>query len=925
MTEQTARPQNRITVGAILVGMGLSIISATILLLIYLQNQVWQELPGLGGSLAAFVCLMIARRLTHRKRSQAAEFWLLSAILIPLGSIELVISGGTWITSTIGLLLIAVVTLAIRPCHPRLWVLGTLLYLALTVSINLIEPLPRYALDQSQILTIYLLGITAVLALALVRQLYLRYRQITTIRSRLLVMSILSTFLLAAAITVTFALVGFSSGRQAAIQQVDLAASLLTKDIDSWVDQLHRDLRDVLNTPSAISSVEALTLSSAAGEGYQTAYQQLQSRLHTAWTQADLFDDIFLLDPQGYVILSTDQNQEGDFERHYSFFQEGTKGPYLQAPFHAHSLAEGGWSVVVSRPIYGASKELLAVIAGRASLDHLNAILAGQTELSEGTDTYLISSAHVLLSGAGPSLEERYHVYSPGADAAVDLHRNGRRAYENHQEESVLGAYRWLSTLQVALVVEQDQTDAFRPTYSALVLNLGVGAAGMFLVALATLAFTRSITAPLAVLVDTTKRVAGGDLEIMVPADRQDETGVLARSFNGMTLRLRDLVADLELRVADRTRELERRSTHLEAAAEVSHAVTSILDPDEFANQVVDLIRERFDLYYVGLFLVDPAGEWAELRAGTGDAGRIMLGRRHRIQVGSGMIGWSVAHGEARIALQALDDSVRLAIGELPLTRSEAAIPLRSRGQVIGALSVQDSRDNAFDQASVAVFQTMADQIAVALDNARLFEAREEALRAERRAHGERTREAWDHLLQERMGMGFRSDSRGISPAHHIWRPEMREVALTGKTVRAQPAAMVDDRSRGRELLAVPIKIRDKVIAVLETHKPAAAGKWTTDEIVLLENIAEQLSVALENARLYESTQLRAERERMVSTVTAQMRAAGDVDGILRTAVQEIRRALGATHGFIRLGTETHLRPPADTGAADPSNGGSEI
>ena len=183
MTEQTASPQNRITVGAILVGMGLSIISATVLLFIYLQNQIWQVLPGLGGSLAAFVCLMIARRLIHRNKTQAAEYWLLSAIIMPLGSTELVISGGTWITITAGLLLIAVVILAIRPHHPRLWLSGTVLYLALIVSINLVELIPRYRLAQSEILTIYLLGIMAILTLALVRQLYLRYRQITTIRS----------------------------------------------------------------------------------------------------------------------------------------------------------------------------------------------------------------------------------------------------------------------------------------------------------------------------------------------------------------------------------------------------------------------------------------------------------------------------------------------------------------------------------------------------------------------------------------------------------------------------------------------------------------------------------------------------------------------------------------------------------------------
>jgi len=473
--------------------------------------------------------------------------------------------------------------------------------------------------------------------------------------------------------------------------------------------------------------------------------------------------------------------------------------------------------------------------------------------------------------------------------------------------------------------VEQDQALALRPIYTALLINVGIGMAGILLVVLVTLAFTQGITASLATLAETAEQVAAGNLDILAPVGREDETGVLARSFNIMTLRLRDLIGGLEQRVADRTEELEQRSAYLEAAAEVSHAVTSILDPDELAHQVVESIRERFDLYYVGLFLVDPVGQWAELRAGTGQAGRAMMARSHRIKVGTGMIGWSVAEGEARIASEAGDDSMRLRITELPQTRSEAAIPLRSRGQVIGALSVQDSRPDAFNQETIAVFQTMADQVAVAMDNAQLFKAREAAMEAERRAHGIVQRQAWSKLLQERTGLGFRSDRRGISPAKDIWLPEMEKAAQTGAISQDQSASPLPGDDNVRQSLAVPIKIRDKVVAVLDTYKPVGAGAWTEEEIAFLESIADQLGVALENARLYEATQLRVERESTVSNITAQVRAAGDMDGILRTAVHEIRRVLGATHGVIRLGTETDLRPPmenkpvnsADEGADD--------
>jgi GAF domain-containing protein len=199
------------------------------------------------------------------------------------------------------------------------------------------------------------------------------------------------------------------------------------------------------------------------------------------------------------------------------------------------------------------------------------------------------------------------------------------------------------------------------------------------------------------------------------------------------------------------------------AASEAGYAVTSILNPDQLIQQV-DLIRERFALYDVGLFLVDETGQWALLRAGTGQAGQKMLAAGHRIKVGEGMIGWAVLNSQARVAMQAEQDAVRLAASDLPETRSEAALPLRSRGRVIGALTVQSTQPAIFDPDFVTLLQTMADQVAVALDNARLFSESEGAIQALRRSYGEMSRKAWFEALRARRIPGYFGDSSGVRP-----------------------------------------------------------------------------------------------------------------------------------------------------------------
>ncbi len=183
---------------------------------------------------------------------------------------------------------------------------------------------------------------------------------------------------------------------------------------------------------------------------------------------------------------------------------------------------------------------------------------------------------------------------------------------------------------------------------------------------------------------------------------------------------------------------LEERTSQLLTGARVSRAASSLLDPDELSQQVVDMVGERFELYYVGLFLLDDKKEWAILHAGTGEAGKEMLKNNHKLKVGNtSMIGWCIANQKARIALDVGVEAVRFDNPLLPQTRSELALPLISRGDVIGALGIQSDREAAFSEEDIVSFQTMADQLANAIRNAYFYAELEQELAQRKRAETE--------------------------------------------------------------------------------------------------------------------------------------------------------------------------------------------
>ena len=450
--------------------------------------------------------------------------------------------------------------------------------------------------------------------------------------------------------------------------------------------------------------------------------------------------------------------------------------------------------------------------------------------------------------------------------------------------------------LQAVVALEEGSETSIRSLVLARILPVGGGI--LVIMAVIGLLLTNRLIDPIQTLAAAAQQIGAGQWDIPLPRTGNDEIGVLSQAFAAMTGQLRELMEGLEQRVAERTRELERRAVQLATAAEVSRAAASMLDPDELMRQTVDLIRDRFGFYYVGLLLLDETRRWAVLRAGTGEAGRQMLEAGHRLQVGGeSMVGWCTANAQARIALDVGKEAVRFDNPLLPETRSEMALPLISRGQVIGALTVQSTEVAAFSDEDISVLQTVADQLAVTIDNARLFREVQSSLEEAQAVHRHYLRDAWEDFTPlPEVRLEYRYTEPGVTSPQEAWLPAMTEA------VQQTDAVTTADGGEGVEL-AVPITLRGQTIGALGLRRDEA-GDWTADDVAVVQAVAEQVALTLENMRLFEETRRRARREQIIREITAKMRGSTDLDTILQTTVQELAKVLGTSRTFVRLGTD---------------------
>jgi GAF domain-containing protein/HAMP domain-containing protein len=392
--------------------------------------------------------------------------------------------------------------------------------------------------------------------------------------------------------------------------------------------------------------------------------------------------------------------------------------------------------------------------------------------------------------------------------------------------------------------------------FSILVLLLGAGFSYYV---------GKAVSDPIYDLIKTFNKIEQGDLTQRAPVSGTDELGIVTMQFNRMVTRLEALQGSLEQQVVERTKQLA-------ATNELGRVASSSLDPDQLLAKVIPLIPEQFGYYFAAIYLIDPSGKWAVLREATGEAGRVLKQNHHRLEIsGKSMVGAAIREQSPRIAQIASEEKQRFENPLLPYTRSEIALPLMVGDRVLGVLNVQSAREADFGPQVIETMQNMAGQVAIALENARLFQEAQQIIKEMRAVQQQYLLEGW----------------RGLSDEN-----EKLEYSIGDEE---------DDNSRKLE---VPIILRDQILGqlMLEGHE-----EWTSSQQSLVDAIATQAAIALENARLVSESRHIALRERMAAEINSKIWASATIDGVLQTVVKELGRRLDASSATIELNIDNTM------------------
>ena len=350
--------------------------------------------------------------------------------------------------------------------------------------------------------------------------------------------------------------------------------------------------------------------------------------------------------------------------------------------------------------------------------------------------------------------------------------------------------------------------------------------------------------------------------------------------------KLQELTLNLEKRIEERTVELEKtsilsekRAKQFETITRISRTINSAQNLQELLPRISVEVSEQFNFYHVGIFLIDASNQYAALVAANSPGGKKMLARSHQLKVGEqGIVGYVTGTSNPRIALDVGVDGVYFNNPDLPETHSEMALPLRIAGNVIGALDVQSTERNAFTDDDVEVLSTLADQISLAIQNARLFDQTQKALAESEAVYRQNFRDSWSRLPEKQNLKGYRYNASGSSPLTDSDEKETREKTQTGQF----------------QEMEVPIILRGETIGTLSVQIPKSE-RISTDQADLIKAVADRVALSAENARLFEETTTTATRERIVSDITNKIRSTNDPQEMMHTAMSELQRVLGAT------------------------------
>ncbi len=606
------------------------------------------------------------------------------------------------------------------------------------------------------------------------------------------------------------------------------------------------------------------------------------------------FESVRLLDRSGRVVVQANVSSAS-----FLIHDESQAPAYraalnaqLQGQSSAIAVTEDATPAVeIINAIYWRDGSPIGYIVARLSRSRifLNNIRVDQTSNNFSAYTFLTTARDAVVTTSALLTEATAASQSPAVTRALGG-QTGVDSYQAGNGVDYIGYYTEIVGTPFVLVTQAPAETVYANTLTFFqVRTFVVIIALVALVAILVVGFNQLITPSLNRLRRAAQALSNGDFDLAVPdVVRGDEVGLLAAAFINMRDQVRVLIGDLEDRIATRTRDIG-------ATQDISRYAATQRDVQILMNRVVDLIVERFpDIYHAQIFLIDDAGANAVLRASTGAAGQQLLSRGHRLGVGSlSVIGQVAQQGHLIIARDTVASQVHRRNEFLQETRAELAIPLRIGETVIGALDVQSRVRDAFDEDLVSVLQTMADQIAVAIQNARLYEESLRRVREIEENNRTATRRAWQEFMRDQRAEEI-VKTAGFSTGTDL--AELRETA-----VRTGKPAVGTLTERQTIPVAVPVQLRGQTLGAVEWEIPAAG--LSEEKIELAQELANRLALSLDNARLFQESQRTTERERLVNSIATKLTAQTTINDILETAVREVGQALRAPQVSIRLQT----------------------
>lgn len=401
---------------------------------------------------------------------------------------------------------------------------------------------------------------------------------------------------------------------------------------------------------------------------------------------------------------------------------------------------------------------------------------------------------------------------------------------------------------------------------------------------------TQTATTPINEIVRAMEKFRKGDHSARASILSADETSLLAMQLNQLLDQLQASQHHLEKQVEQRTADLNTKTGRLQAAAQVSREAASAQNVNTLLDQTVNLITEHFGFYHTGIFLIDAAGEYAVLRASSSEGGKRMLERGHRLEVGQqGIVGAAAYQNRPHVAMDVGQEAVFFYNPDLPFTRAEAAIPLTARGKVVGVLDVQSTEPTAFAQDDTELLQTLADQIALTIQNAQLIEESQATLVELESALSESVKQSW------------RSKIGGQKRAYRYSPTGLTAIKKDNKGRAAEASSADSDAAK----INIPVTLRGQRIGNISLTRKGDTPWDDADQSLALE-VANQVGLALENSRLLTDAQQRAFQEQQVNIISSQIQRSTDLETILQNTVRELGRTLGVPNAFIQVG----LTPP---------------